>query len=113
MKKLAIVLLMGLAIGMTFMSCSKEEVQVEIEATVALSGSQKTLVIGMPYCFNCESFNIQVLDVLSREVIPSRELPWLPKLKVDISQLAVGTYYLVITSGDKYGSYPFLKSIAN
>ena len=105
MKKVAIVLLMGMAL----MSCSKEEMQAEIEATVALSESQKTLVIGMSNCFNCESFNIQVLDVLSREVIPSRELPWQPTSEVDISELAIGTYYLVITEGGKYGSFPFLK----
>mgnify|MGYP003661220778 CR=1 FL=1 len=33
MKKVAIVLLMGLAIGMTFMSCSKEEIVAEEIAT--------------------------------------------------------------------------------
>tara|TARA_R110002072_G_scaffold247697_1_gene406871 strand:- start:47 stop:382 length:336 start_codon:yes stop_codon:yes gene_type:complete len=109
MKKVAVVLLMGLAIGMTFMSCTTEEMQDEIEATVALSDHQNTLIIGILDCFNCESFNIQVLDVLSREVIPSRELPWQLTSEVDISRLAIGTYYLVITVGDKYGSFPFLK----
>ena len=111
MKKVAIVLLMGLAIGMTFMSCTKEEMQAEIEATVALSKDQNTLVIGISNCFDCESFNIQVLDVLSREVMPSIELPWQPTSEVDISELIIGTYYLVITAGDKYGSFPFLKGL--
>ena len=107
MKKILIVL----AMAMTFMSCTKEEMQSEIYARVALSEYENDLeieIIKTQYS-NCESFNIQVLDVLSREVIPSRELPCQPKSRVDISGLAIGTYYLVITEGDKYGSFPFLK----
>ena len=37
MKKVSIVLLMGLAIGMTFMSCSKEEVQNDCEKVIEFS----------------------------------------------------------------------------
>jgi hypothetical protein len=38
MKKVSIVLLMGLAIGMTFMSCSKEEVVIVTDDCVEITG---------------------------------------------------------------------------
>ena len=63
MKKVALVLLMGLAIGMTFMSCSKENLPI-IEEEVSTCGDLGYTIIG----FNSEIvegyelYSIEVLD---------------------------------------------------
>jgi imidazoleglycerol phosphate synthase glutamine amidotransferase subunit HisH len=71
MKKLATILLMGLAIGMTFMSCSKEEVNNEDCGVCFETIEQKVLETcwrpnGLPYlCWN--TYRISLTEVECQE----------------------------------------------
>jgi len=66
MKKVAIVLLMGLAIGMTFMSCTKEDVSDDCEEVIEFS--TRITSVGLTYVVKVDDNGIIRRYQVSEEI---------------------------------------------